>query len=239
MSKGKLQSIILIVVFLLLLAVICTLLVNLDKFDEEGTAPTYAPVTAQPGVTSNPGVMITPTPAPTAAPTAAPTPAPTPVPTPAPTPAPTPTPTPTPSPTPAITPAPVSGTVLSDGKFTSDTGVGLNLQADYTVTSLDEKSVTVTVTVSCNTFGLQTNELYQGIGVSLNGVAKTMTQPGFNYDGSAGKKNIVFGSCTFTVDCAVGSSVTVPLAVEWQFGGTYSGKTLDVLECGGQITITR
>lgn len=235
MTKGKLQSIVLIVVFLLLIAVICSLLLKLEK--DDGTE--MPDVTAAPSIV-DPGSADT-TAAPTQAPviTPAPTPSPTPTPTPTPAPTPTPTPAPTPTPTPAITPAPVSGTVITQGKFLSDTGVGLNLQADYTVTALDDSKVTITVTISCNTYGLQLNELYQGIGVNVNGAAKTMSQPGFTYDGASGLKNIVFGSCTFTVDCAVGSSVTVPLAAEWQFGGTYSGKELDVIECGGKIAISR
>ena len=46
-------------------------------------------------------------------------------------------------------------------------------------------------------------------------------------------------SNSFLVDLPQGSSDSFPLAVEWHFGGTYSGVDIPVVECGGLIELTR
>ena len=46
-------------------------------------------------------------------------------------------------------------------------------------------------------------------------------------------------STTFNVDLPVGSSNSYTLAVEWHFGGAYMNTPIDVLECGGNITLVR
>ena len=42
-----------------------------------------------------------------------------------------------------------------------------------------------------------------------------------------------------TVDLPESGSITLPLQVEWHFGGSYSGTALDVIECGGNVTLSR
>ena len=163
--------------------------------------------------------------------TVSPTPAPTAVPTPAPTPEPTPVPVPTP------TPAPV-GQVLDSGSVRSQTGLPIDIRADWVATVLDSDRVQVQVTVVLESYALQIAESYQSVNVSVGDQYASCNSPAVDYDGSA-KLETVLGTTTHTLYLAQGTSDSFPLAVEYHFGGTYSGEELPVIECGGSIVLSR
>lgn len=245
MPRGRARAVLFIIVFLLLAAVAATVLSGLDKTEPE-PEPTAAPpveiVTEAPAPADTPAPAPTPIPAATPAPTPAPqpTPAPTPKPTaaPTPTPAPTPAPTPTPAPEPSPTPEPVPvGVSLGSGSFRSNTGVALNIIAEWSAVSADGNKAVVTVTVSCESASAYFSA--HQVHLLLGDKTSTLAQPAMEIEGNA-KVRTPFGSSTFTLDLPDSGSLTLPLAVEWQCGGiTYSGVTLDVIECGGSITLSR
>lgn len=164
-------------------------------------------------------------PEPTPAPTAAPTPAP--APTTAPTPAPVPTAEPGPEPSP-------SGESIAKGGFSSDTGTYLNLCCDWEAFKTGDNKATVKMDISIRTASITLNRVESGIQLSLGRQTSSMTQPALDYTG--GKTTIFFGSMNFPVELAAGSNELL-LDVIWHFNGSYSGKTLDLIECGGTITI--
>ena len=65
-----------------------------------------------------------------------------------------------------------------------------------------------------------------------------MQAPAIDYDGT---DRIIteMGSKAFTIDLRQGETKTIPVTAEWQFMGSYSGKTLNAVTCGGNITVTR
>ena len=158
-------------------------------------------------------------------------PTPTPTPAPAPTAAPTPAPVPTASPTPG--PAP-SGESIARGGFSSDTGTHLNLCCDWEAFKTGDNKATVKMDISIRTASITLNRVENGIQLSLGGQTASMTQPALDYTG--GKTTIFFGSMNFPVDLAAGSN-EMQLHVIWSFNGSYSGKPLSLIECGGAITI--
>ena len=95
MNKGRIKAVLLIVVFLLVVAVICSWLTGTDKKDEQPADITNPPEESSNVIVIDPNGSQSTAPVTTPAPPAssAPVPTPTPVPTPAPTPTPTPTPT--------------------------------------------------------------------------------------------------------------------------------------------------
>ena len=230
MNKGRIKAVVLIIVFLLVVAVICSWLTGTDKKDEQPADNTNPPEE------SSNVIVIDPNSTQSTAPATTPAPTPTPVPTPTPTPAPTPTPTPAPTPTP--TPTPAYGDNLDSGTFKSDTGVPINLKADWSVKTTSASQVEVTIKVSVDSYAIHLQAVPYAVKLSVNGEYVTMDAPAVDYDGSAAT-NTVFGSKTFTVSLSEGSSANIPVAIEWHFGGTYGGQEIDVIECGGTISVSR
>ena len=230
MNKGRIKAVVLIIVFLLVVAVICSWLTNTDKKDEQPADNTNPPEE------SSNVIVIDPNSTQSTAPVNTPAPTPTPVPTPTPTPAPTPTPTPAPTPTP--TPTPTYGDNLGSGTFKSETGVPINLKADWSVKTISASQVEVTIKVSVDSYAIHLQAVPYAVKLSVNGEYVTMDAPAVDYDGSAAT-NTVFGSKTFKVNLSEGSSANIPVAIEWHFGGTYGGQEIDVIECGGTISVSR
>ena len=232
MAKGKIKAVLFIIVFVLAVAIGCNALIDLS----ENKAPE---VTADPFLTSpspDPGQSGS-LPLETAAPTATPIPVQTVAPTVAPTPVPTPEPTPAPTPVPTPTPAP-EGQVLDSGSVRSQTGLPIDIRADWVATVLDSDRVQVQVTVVLESYALQLAESYKSVNVSVGDQYASCNSPAVDYDGSA-KLETVLGTTTHTLYLAQGTSDVFPLAVEYHFGGTYSGEELPVIECGGSITLSR
>lgn len=232
MARGKIKAVLFIIVFVLAVAIGCNALIDLS----ENKAPE---VTADPFLTSpspDPGQSGS-LPLETAAPTATPIPVQTVAPTVAPTPVPTPEPTPAPTPVPTPTPAP-EGQVLDSGSVRSQTGLPIDVRADWVATVLDSDRVQVQVTVVLESYALQLAESYKSVNVSVGDQYASCNSPAVDYDGSA-KLETVLGTTTHTLYLAQGTSDVFPLAVEYHFGGTYSGEELPVIECGGSIVLSR
>ena len=220
MARGKIKAVLFIIVFVLAVAIGCNALIDLS----ENKAPE---VTADPFLTSpspDPGQSGS-LPLETAAPTATPIPVQTVAPTVAPTPVPTPS------------PAPV-GQVLDSGSVRSQTGLPIDVRADWVATVLDSDRVQVQVTVVLESYALQLAESYKSVNVSVGDQYASCNSPAVDYDGSA-KLETVLGTTTHTLYLAQGTSDVFPLAVEYHFGGTYSGEELPVIECGGSIVLSR
>lgn len=226
--KGKLVTILFIIVFLLLVAVIFSLLTDDQDVNDIND---YRLQTVQ---TNTPILVDVPTapPAATVAPTMLP------LPTPEPTPIPVPTFVPTPPPTPEPTPTPVPiVTDLGSGSFRSNTGRYIDVVADYTVTAIDANQVRVDVAVGVDSYSLHVIAA-PSVNVSFAGEFKTLNAPAITYDGAERIRNEL-ASTSFVVDLPVGNSNTFTLAVEWQFGGWYMNTELPVIECGGPVSIVR
>ena len=228
MNKGRIKAVLLIIVFLLVVALICSWLTNTDKTEEQPAENTNPPEESSNVIVIDPNGTQSTAPANTPAPAA----------TPAPTPTPTPAPTPTPVPTPTPTPTPQYGDSLGSGSFKSDTGLPINLRADWIVKTVSASQVEVTIKVSVYSYAIHLQAVPYAVKLNVNGEYVSMDAPAVDYDGSAAT-NTVFGSKTFTVNLSEGSSANIPVAIEWHFGGTYGGEQLDVLECGGTISVSR
>lgn len=230
MSKGKIKTILFLIVFLLILAVACNLLMDLtaekndrDKSDRDQSLPTADPY------------METPTASPTQslAPIETPTPTVPPIETPVPTPVPTavPTPVPTPEPLPA-------DTVLGSGSFQSETGVPIDVRADWTATVVDANTVKVTVNVNLVSYSLHITAATNSVNVSVGDDYRSAGSPTVDND-----ENIQITTLLATTEhylsLSQGQSGSFPVAVEYHFGGVYKEMELPVIECGGSITISR
>ena len=224
MARGKIKAVLFIVVFVLAVAIGCNALIGMANMKPEETEPTPDPFLTTPDVNSQTGSTVAPsTVAPTTAPTVAPTA--------------TPTPTPTPTPVPTATPAP-AGQVLGSGSFSSETGVPINIRANWTATVLDSERVQVKVEVILDSYALHIAESYGALNVSVGDQYASSSTPAVDYDGNE-QLSTVLGSTTHTLNLAQGQSSSFTMAVEYHFGGTYSDQELPVIECGGSIQLSR
>ena len=232
MDKRRIKAVIFILLFLLVMAVAVNLLLDMEKDKRE--------VVHLPGESAAP------------APTEAP--APTPVPaTPAPTPAPTPTPEPTrdpyidtpatpvptlqPLPTPTGTPTP-EGEELGTGTFRSETGVGLNVRAEWTANVMDAKHVKVTMQIWLDSYSLHLIQVNNCVNVSVGESYVTANAPAVDIDDNSAHQTLL-ATTEHVVNLADGESRSFPVQVEYQFGGTYQQQELPVIECGGAIELKR
>ena len=230
--RGKSAVVLFVVIFLLAAAVVGTYL-----SEKPNNPPAVEP--------SAPGgdVVVIPTetvPA-TAEPSYVPIPTAPPVPTVAPTPVPTPAPTPTPQPTVVIPPPPTEaayGASLGSGTYTSETGVGLNLRADWSAKTISAAQVEVTISVSADSYSLHIVAVPYAVNVNLAGQYVSLDAPAIDYDGTA-SINTKLASKTFTVNLSEGQSDSFHLDVAWSFGGVYQEMELPSIECGGDIYLSR
>ena len=232
MDKRRIKAVIFILLFLLVMAVAVNLLLDMEKDKRE--------VVHLPSESAAP------------APTEAP--APTPVPaTPAPTPAPTPTPEPTrdpyidtpatpvptlqPLPTPTGTPTP-EGEELGTGTFRSETGVGLNVRAEWTANVMDAKHVRVTVQIWLDSYSLHLIQVNNCVNVSVGESYVTANAPAVDIDDNSAHQTLL-ATTEHVINLSDGESRSFPVQVEYQFGGTYQQQELPVIECGGAIELER
>ena len=230
MYKGRIKTLIFIVVFLLVLATAITLLLDMEKQRQTVQDLGYDPFAATPVPTPVP--TVTPMPVSTIMPTQAPA---TPVPTPVPTPIPA-TPAPTPIPTP--TPVPVGQTIAS-GSFSSDTGVPLNLRAVWTAQLLDANRVRVKVEVYLESYSLQIIASRNALNVSVGDSYLSTDTPAVDLDDNTSLHSSLIGTTEHTLQLAGGESGSFPVQVQYLFRGVYFNREIDTIECGGIITLSR
>lgn len=240
MDMRRIKAVLFIVVFLLVMAVAVNLLVDMQNARQEIDVGSNAPAIVTPPVgaeTSAPVEIPVSTPAPTMVPTPAPTEVTvvTPVATPAPTPEPTPEPTPTPVPTPE--PIPV-GELIGSGVFASDTGVPMNIRAVWNAVIEDADHVKVTVEVWLDSYQINLIQVNNAVNVSVGDSYKSTGAPAIEWDQNV-KIETLMGTTEHVLFLPQGATDNFPLAVEYHFGGVYSGQELPVIECGGYISLSR
>ncbi len=227
MRKGKIKAIIFIIVFLLVMVTAITLLLDMEREKQEVANLGYDPYRA--------------TPAPTAAPTVTPMPVSTIMPTPVPpTPAPTPTPTPRPTPTPVPTPSPVPvGQVIGNGVFTSNTGVPMNIRAEWEALLLDAEHVGVRVKVYLDSYSLHIQASRSAVNVSVGDNFQSADTPTVDIDDNVNIHSSLLATTEHVLNLAGGQQKDFPVQVQYVFRGTYFQRDIDTVECGGMISLMR
>ena len=236
MDKARIKAVIFILLFLLVLAIAVNLLLDMERDKRE--VVTLPAESSLPAETAAPAPLPTETPAP-----ATPLPTATPVPTPDPyidAPA---TPVPTLQPLPSATPAPTTpavpaGEEVGRGTFRSNTGVGLNLRAEWVAQVMDESHVKVTVQVFLDSYSLHITGATNAVNVSVGDSFVSANAPSVDIDDNASHESLL-ATTEHVVNLSAHERKSYPVQVEYQFGGVYQQKELPVLECGGPIEIVR
>ena len=199
MRKGKIKAIIFIIVFLLVMATAITLLLDMEKERQEVQSLGYDPYRATPVPTI--ASTVTPMPVSTIMPTPVP-----------PTPAPTPTPTPRPTATPAPTPTPVPvGQVIGSGIFTSNTGVPMNIRAEWEALLLDESHVGVRVKVYLDSYSLHIQSSRNAVNVSVGDNFQSSDTPSVDIDDNTNIHSSLLATTEHVLNLAGGQQKSFPV----------------------------
>lgn len=231
--KGKLVAVLFVIVFVLLIAVVFSLL------NDSSSTADISSFRIQSQNTDGGIVSSIETPPPTATPETAWLPNPTAVPeavpvTPAPTPAPTPVPTPTPAP---------ANVVIGSGTFESNSGTYLNITADWKATTVSDSQVDITVTVNAKSYQLDYTGFPNAVHIAVGDKYESCAANTVSYL----ENNLTLNELathTISVNLPAGSSNSFPLQVVWDFNGVYGSPTMGPvpitsLECGGTINLSR
>ena len=130
------------------------------------------------------------------------------------------------------------GTVLGSGSFRSNTGTSLNIHTDWVAVVSGESTVKVTVSAYVDHYSLFTSASPDVLGLGLDGQYASLSSPLIEYDGNVQKSTFI-NSQEFTVNLAGGQTRNLTLEASWLYRGTYGGVSIDVIECGGTITLSR
>lgn len=165
-----------------------------------------------------------------------------------------PNPTPTPTPVPEVTPEPETETTANVAldpdpnytrrklgtaqTFSSNNIGGLCLKAEVSCETISSTQVEVTISLYVDSYSIYLNENVGGAGVSLGDVFSSVTTQAVRKDSNDYSTSFI-GSKSFVVEISDGNTLTLPVAVEWYYNGSYNGNKIDTLECGGSYTIKR
>lgn len=142
-----------------------------------------------------------------------------------------PTPTPTPTPTPAPTPTPTPAVSASSGSFRSDTGTGLNIVVDWTLTP-GASGATLAFTVSTESYSLYNNGAWHALSVQVGGSTYEFDTEAISCDGPGLETNEL---STGTIQLS-SSDIPAAVTVNWHFQGSYGGTELETISASGTVS---
>ena len=156
------------------------------------------------------------------------------------TPAPTPAPQPAATPEPAPTPDPY-GVELSSGAIESGKPWLINIHADWAAVTAPDNKAEVTVIVYVDHYALNYDST-ESLNIRLGDNSAQLTANAIDSDVNRPQSTEI-GRKTFTVPLTKGETVSLPLAVSWNFVGKYvddAGHYFDIrgISCDGTVTIT-
>lgn len=148
-------------------------------------------------------------------------------------------PTPTPEPEPTATPEPEphgTRTLNQSGSFKSDTGTKLNLIVDYAVTSKDDSTLSVKVNVYVESYSLEIGSR-SGNTIFVNGQGYGFVSNPINHTDNNKTQKTLITTVTIDVPAAIGETVNIPISVDWNYRGSYSGQEIEHILAEGTVTV--
>lgn len=130
------------------------------------------------------------------------------------------------------------GRSLGSASYSSNVSNLIGITANVSAETVNATQVKVTVTVNVNSYSLYLAPAYDSVRMAVNGTYTTCPGPDLNYPTNKYDTHEL-ATQSFIIECHDGSSLTIPIAIEWFYGGYYSRQYYDTFECGGNFTITR
>lgn len=143
----------------------------------------------------------------------------------------------TPKPTETPAPAPQGdGRVNQSGSFASDTGTKLNTIVEWKAVSTDEHNLSVTVNVYVQSYSLEIGRR-TGSTIYVNGNGYSFTSNPVTHTDNNRLETTQITTVTVNVPAEAGTTVNIPISVDWFYNGQYSGKDIERVVAESVITV--
>ena len=124
---------------------------------------------------------------------------------------------------------PITGEVGNSGRFTSDTGTGLELLVDWTTYTDENGTDMVRFDISIESYSIYVGSRINGLVITMDGRTKKLDSGEITY-ASGPKKTFLLGSCTMEM-----LSATAHAEVSWDFFGSYKDTPMDQITASGEV----
>ena len=124
---------------------------------------------------------------------------------------------------------PITGEAGNSGRFTSDTGTGLELLVDWTTYTDENGTDMVRFDISIESYSIYVGSRINGIVITMDGRTKKLDSGEITY-ASGPKKTFLLGSCTMEM-----LSATAHAEVSWDFFGSYKDTPMDQITASGEV----
>ena len=124
---------------------------------------------------------------------------------------------------------PITGEVGNSGRFTSDTGTGLELLVDWTTYTDENGTDMVRFDISIESYSIYVGSRINGLVITMDGRTKKLDSGEITY-ASGPKKTFLLGSCTMEM-----LSETAHAEVSWDFFGSYKDTPMDQITASGEV----
>ncbi|MGM9563287.1 MAG: hypothetical protein ACI3VQ_04330 [Faecousia sp.] len=124
---------------------------------------------------------------------------------------------------------PPVGEAGNSGRFTSDTGTGLELLVDWTTYTDENGTDMVRFDVSIESYSIYVGSRINGLVITMDGRTKKLDSGEITY-ASGPKKTFLLGSCTMEM-----LSETAHAEVSWDFFGSYKDTPMDQITASGEV----
>ena len=124
---------------------------------------------------------------------------------------------------------PITGEAGNSGRFTSDTGTGLELLVDWTTYTDENGTDMVRFDISIESYSIYVGSRINGLVITMDGRTKKLDSGEITY-ASGPKKTFLLGSCTMEM-----LSATAHAEVSWDFFGSYKDTPMDRITASGEV----
>ena len=124
---------------------------------------------------------------------------------------------------------PITGEAGNSGRFTSDTGTGLELLVDWTTYTDENGTDMVRFDISIESYSIYVGSRINGLVITMDGRTKKLDSGEITY-ASGPKKTFLLGSCTMDM-----LSATAHAEVSWDFFGSYKDTPMDQITASGEV----
>ena len=124
---------------------------------------------------------------------------------------------------------PPAGEAGNSGRFSSNTGTGLELLVDWTTYTDENDTDMVRFDISIESYSIYVGSRVNGIVVTMGGQTKKLDSGEIIYT-TGPKKTFLLGSCTMELP-----SATAQAEVSWDFFGSYKDTPMDQITASGEV----
>ena len=124
---------------------------------------------------------------------------------------------------------PPAGEAGNSGRFSSNTGTGLELLVDWTTYTDENGTDMVRFDISIESYSIYVGSRVNGIVVTMGGQTKKLDSGEIIYT-TGPKKTFLLGSCTMEPP-----SATAQAEVSWDFFGSYKDTPMDQITASGEV----